>query len=111
LNLTDRDKPLPGMIPFLRSFYELTTLTREALAAWAIGTLLGVGGCAPSGSGRLSSHVSNQPTTSSAASPATSLRRRGGERQATRPTVARFATMPVATTSREDRAGRSAPTA
>ena len=43
MNLADRDKPLPGMIPFLRSFYELTTLTREALAAWAIGTLFGVG--------------------------------------------------------------------
>jgi magnesium-transporting ATPase (P-type) len=31
-------------IPFLRDFYELTTPTTEAVAAWAIGSALGVGG-------------------------------------------------------------------
>jgi magnesium-transporting ATPase (P-type) len=30
-------------VPFLRSFYELSTPTGKAVAAWAIGTLLGVG--------------------------------------------------------------------
>ena len=32
------------IIPFLRSFYELTTPTGEEAAAWALGTVLGVGG-------------------------------------------------------------------
>jgi cation-transporting ATPase E len=32
------------VIPFLRSFYELSTPTGESVAAWAIGTALGVGG-------------------------------------------------------------------
>ncbi len=31
------------IIPFLRSFYELTTPTAETLVAWALGTALGVG--------------------------------------------------------------------
>ncbi len=32
------------IIPFLRDFYELATPTGEAVAAWAIGTAIGVGG-------------------------------------------------------------------
>jgi hypothetical protein len=32
------------IIPFLRHFYELSTPTGEAVAAWAVGTSLGVGG-------------------------------------------------------------------
>jgi hypothetical protein len=32
-------------VPLLRSFYELSTPTGEAAAAWAIGTVLGVGAC------------------------------------------------------------------
>jgi magnesium-transporting ATPase (P-type) len=32
------------VIPFLRDFYELTTPTGESVAAWAIGTVIGVGG-------------------------------------------------------------------
>jgi hypothetical protein len=32
------------VVPFLRNFYELSTLTGEAVAAWAIGAALGVGG-------------------------------------------------------------------
>ena len=31
------------IVPFLRNFYELTTPTGQALAAWAIGTAIGVG--------------------------------------------------------------------
>jgi hypothetical protein len=31
------------IIPFLRSFYELTTPTAETVVAWALGTLIGVG--------------------------------------------------------------------
>ena len=31
------------IVPFLRSFYELATPTGDALAAWALGTSLGVG--------------------------------------------------------------------
>jgi cation-transporting ATPase E len=31
-------------VPFLRDFYELTTPTSEAVAAWAVGVFLGVGG-------------------------------------------------------------------
>jgi hypothetical protein len=31
------------IVPFLRSFYELATPTGEALAAWALGTGLGIG--------------------------------------------------------------------
>jgi cation-transporting ATPase E len=31
-------------IPFLREFYELTTPTGESIAAWAVGTAIGVGG-------------------------------------------------------------------
>jgi hypothetical protein len=31
-------------VPFLRDFYELSTPTGEAIAAWAVGTALGVGG-------------------------------------------------------------------
>jgi cation-transporting ATPase E len=31
-------------IPFLREFYELSTPTGESVAAWAIGTVIGVGG-------------------------------------------------------------------
>ncbi len=30
-------------IPFLRNFYELSTPTGEAVAAWALGTSLGIG--------------------------------------------------------------------
>jgi magnesium-transporting ATPase (P-type) len=30
-------------VPFLRDFYELTTPTGDAVAAWAIGTVLGIG--------------------------------------------------------------------
>jgi hypothetical protein len=32
------------VIPFLRDFYELSTPTGEAAAAWALGVALGVGG-------------------------------------------------------------------
>jgi cation-transporting P-type ATPase E len=32
------------VVPFLRNFYELTTPTGAALAAWAVGVALGVGG-------------------------------------------------------------------
>ena len=32
------------IIPFLRHFYELATPTGQAVAAWAVGTILGVGG-------------------------------------------------------------------
>ncbi len=32
------------IVPFLRHFYELATPSRDALAAWAVGTILGVGG-------------------------------------------------------------------
>src|SRR5919201_4229647 len=32
------------LVPFLRDFYELTTPTGEAVASWAIGVSLGVGG-------------------------------------------------------------------
>ena len=35
---------LAFVIPFLRHFYELATPTGDALAAWAIGTALGIGG-------------------------------------------------------------------
>ena len=31
------------IVPFLRNFYELATPTGEAVAAWALGTALGVG--------------------------------------------------------------------
>jgi hypothetical protein len=31
-------------VPFLRDFYELSTPTGEAVAAWALGVALGVGG-------------------------------------------------------------------
>jgi len=31
-------------VPFLREFYELTPPTGESIAAWAIGTAIGVGG-------------------------------------------------------------------
>ena len=31
-------------IPFLRDFYELSTPTGEAVAAWALGSALGIGG-------------------------------------------------------------------
>ena len=31
------------VVPFLRSFYELATPTGKALAAWAVGSCLGVG--------------------------------------------------------------------
>ena len=31
-------------VPFLRDFYELLTLTVEAILTWAVGALLGVGG-------------------------------------------------------------------
>jgi cation-transporting ATPase E len=34
---------LAFVIPFLRHFYELSTPTADAVAAWALGTLLGVG--------------------------------------------------------------------
>jgi len=30
-------------VPFLRDFYELATPTGQALAAWGLGSLLGVG--------------------------------------------------------------------
>jgi len=32
------------VVPFLRDFYELSTPTGEIVAAWAVGTLIGVGG-------------------------------------------------------------------
>jgi magnesium-transporting ATPase (P-type) len=32
------------VVPFLREFYELTTPTAESVAAWGVGTALGVGG-------------------------------------------------------------------
>ena len=32
------------VIPFLRHFYELSTPTGESVAAWAIGTVIGIGG-------------------------------------------------------------------
>jgi hypothetical protein len=32
------------VVPFLRQFYELSTPTGEAVAAWAVGAALGVGG-------------------------------------------------------------------
>jgi len=32
------------VIPFLRHFYELATPTGESVAAWALGTVIGVGG-------------------------------------------------------------------
>ena len=32
------------VVPFLRDFYELSTPTGEAVAAWALGSALGVGG-------------------------------------------------------------------
>jgi magnesium-transporting ATPase (P-type) len=32
------------LVPFLREFYELSTPTGEAIAAWALGVALGVGG-------------------------------------------------------------------
>jgi hypothetical protein len=32
------------VVPFLREFYELSTPTGEMVAAWAIGTAIGVGG-------------------------------------------------------------------
>jgi magnesium-transporting ATPase (P-type) len=35
---------LAFVIPFLREFYELATPTGESVAAWAIGTMIGVGG-------------------------------------------------------------------
>jgi hypothetical protein len=31
-------------VPFLRDFYELSTLNGEAIVAWAVGVALGVGG-------------------------------------------------------------------
>ena len=31
------------LVPFLRNFYEFTTPTGEAVAAWALGTAIGVG--------------------------------------------------------------------
>jgi hypothetical protein len=31
------------IVPFLRSFYELATPTGQAVAAWAVGTSLGIG--------------------------------------------------------------------
>ena len=31
-------------VPFLRDFYELTTPNGAAIAAWAIGTAVGIGG-------------------------------------------------------------------
>jgi hypothetical protein len=31
-------------VPFLREFYELATPTGESVAAWAIGTAIGIGG-------------------------------------------------------------------
>jgi magnesium-transporting ATPase (P-type) len=35
---------LAFVIPFLREFYELATPTGESVAAWAVGTVIGVGG-------------------------------------------------------------------
>ncbi len=32
------------IVPFLRDFYELSTPTGEAAAAWALGTALGISG-------------------------------------------------------------------
>lgn len=32
------------IIPFLRSFYELSSPTGDTVVAWALGTVLGVGG-------------------------------------------------------------------
>jgi hypothetical protein len=32
------------VIPFLRSFYELSKPTGEAVVAWAVGVALGIGG-------------------------------------------------------------------
>ena len=32
------------IVPFLRSFYELSTPTGDTVVAWALGTALGVGG-------------------------------------------------------------------
>jgi hypothetical protein len=32
------------VVPFLRDFYELSKPTGEAVAAWAVGVVLGVGG-------------------------------------------------------------------
>ena len=32
------------VVPFLRSFYELSTLSPEELAAWAVGSAVGIGG-------------------------------------------------------------------
>ena len=32
------------VVPFLRDFYELSTPTGESVAAWAVGTIIGVGG-------------------------------------------------------------------
>jgi hypothetical protein len=32
------------VVPFLRDFYELSTPTGEAVAAWTVGVALGVGG-------------------------------------------------------------------
>jgi hypothetical protein len=31
------------IVPFLRHFYELSTPTGDAVVAWAVGTILGVG--------------------------------------------------------------------
>ena len=31
-------------VPFLRSFYELATPTGDILVAWAVGTVIGIGG-------------------------------------------------------------------
>ena len=32
------------IVPFLRNFYELSTPTGDAVAAWALGAVVGVGG-------------------------------------------------------------------
>ena len=32
------------VVPFLRDFYELPTPTGDAVAAWAVGVALGIGG-------------------------------------------------------------------
>ena len=32
------------VVPFLRDFYELSTPTGESVAAWAMGTVIGIGG-------------------------------------------------------------------
>jgi cation-transporting ATPase E len=32
------------LVPFLRDFYELSTLTGKAVLAWAVGTTIGIGG-------------------------------------------------------------------